>query len=97
MSQSLFNSLFGTGQQTAMNNALGQAQQYNQSQLYNSSFSAQAAQQYNATLAAQQLGRPRYNPRWMIDGRELTLHQFADELFGDDTPEKTHFLLKYSK
>tara|TARA_R110000868_G_scaffold169152_3_gene404030 strand:- start:259 stop:498 length:240 start_codon:yes stop_codon:yes gene_type:complete len=79
MGQSLFNNSFGTGQQTAMNNALGQAQSYN-----------------NA-LAAQQLGRPRYNPRWMIDGRELTLHQFADELFGDDTPEKTHFLLKYSK
>lgn len=55
----------------------------------------QAQQQYNQTIA--NLGRPMFQPKWMIDGREMSMEQFANELFGDDTPEKTMFLLKYSK
>lgn len=76
-----------------------------------SSFSSQAQAQYNQAIANQSLsqyqqsmanniaglGRPLYRPRWMIDGREMSIEQFADELFGADTPEKTMFLLKYSK
>lgn len=42
------------------------------------------------------LGRP-IQPLWMIDGRVMSMEKFADELFGVDTPERTMFLLKYSK
>jgi hypothetical protein len=60
---------------------------------------------HNTIMAAAQqqgianLGRPIYqtSARWMIDGRVMSMEQFADELFGNDTPEKTMFLLKYSK
>lgn len=60
------------------------------------------AQQGNPNIAAhqaqiQQLGR--YNqalaPRWMIDGRAMSIEEFGKEMFGDDTPELTFFLLKY--
>ena len=40
---------------------------------------------------------PVVGVRWMIDGKPMDIDQFADELFGADTPEKTMFLLKYSK
>ena len=51
-----------------------------------------AAQQHAAYMAQQQ-NIPA--PQWVIQGRALTITQFADELFGD-TPARTMFLLKYS-
>jgi len=36
-------------------------------------------------------------PRWMIDGNSMTFQQFVETVFPEDTPERTFFLLKYSK
>ena len=33
--------------------------------------------------------------RWMINGQAMDIEEFGKELFGDDTPELTMFLLKY--
>ena len=33
--------------------------------------------------------------KWMFDGVPMDINQFADQVFGDDTPEKTLFLLKH--
>lgn len=79
------------------------AQAYNQAL---GNYNGSLAQQSGASLAQQQhqqaygiagLGQQMYRPQWMIDGREMSIQQFANELFGEDTPEKTMFLLKYSK
>ena len=63
-------------------------------QLGNQSLYQQQMSGYGQSIA--NLGRP-LQPLWMIDGRVLSMEQFADELFGVDTPERTMFILKYSK
>jgi hypothetical protein len=83
--------IFGQGISSAlgqnMSGALGSQNPYmNQSQ---------AAQQHAAYQAQQQLYKARPDPQWVIAGKEMTLTEFADELFGD-TPARTMFLLKYS-
>lgn len=36
-------------------------------------------------------------PKWMVDGKSMTFQEFVETVFPEDTPEKTFFLLKYSK
>jgi hypothetical protein len=70
------------------------AQMYNG---YNSqSAQQQAANQYGQMMAG--LGRSQAaTARWMFDGRIMDLVSFANEVFGEDTPEATYFVLKHSK
>lgn len=35
--------------------------------------------------------------KWMFDGVPMDINEFADQVFGADTPEKTMFLLKHKK
>jgi hypothetical protein len=35
--------------------------------------------------------------KWMIDGKSMTFQEFVAAVFPEDTPERTFFLLKYSK
>jgi hypothetical protein len=73
----------------------------NQAQNGYGSFSRQAANQYNQALAAQQqiqnLGKTRQRKRFMIEGREMDLLEFANTLFPEDCPEKTYILLKFKE
>lgn len=41
----------------------------------------------------------QYSPpvEWMINGKEMTLKEFATEIYGEGTPEQTLFILKYVK
>jgi hypothetical protein len=54
-----------------------------------------AAQQRAAYMAQQQAYTAALKPEWMINGKSMSITEFADELFGD-TPQRTLFLLKYS-
>jgi hypothetical protein len=36
-------------------------------------------------------------PEWMWNGQVVNIQTFATLAYGDDTPEKTIFLLKYTK
>ena len=64
--------------------------------------SAQIAQWANrqAQMAQQQR---QFNPntwveqRWQIDGKYMTLHDFVNFIWKEDCPDKTFFLLKYTK
>jgi len=56
----------------------------------------QAANQYGQMIAG--LGRSQAaTARWMYDGRVMDTVAFANAVFGEDTPEATHFVLKHSK
>lgn len=35
--------------------------------------------------------------RWMVDGRSMSFEEFVQTVFPEDTPERTFFLLKYTK
>jgi len=50
--------------------------------------------QYHANKANGQTSPP---PRWMFDGKIMDVVTFANAVFGEDTPEATHFVLKHSK
>ena len=87
----------GLGQAIGAYNHLGslgaQAQQ-----AQNMSAQQQYAQAQN--MAAQQLGnfqQPYAVPQWMFNGKVMTLEEFATALYGEVSPEKTMFLLKYTK
>lgn len=71
------------------------AQMYNG---YNSqSAQNQAANQYQHMMAGL-LGRSQAaTARWMFDGKIMDVVAFANAVFGEDTPEATHFVLKHSK
>lgn len=57
-------------------------------------YQQQAQQQQMAHAHAQQ----QYQPlTWMIDGKSMAFKEFVDTIFPEDTPEKTHFILKYTK
>jgi hypothetical protein len=66
------------------------------------SFAQQAANQYNQHLyqhvlvPASELFEEQYRQRteWMWAGVRCTVEEFAERAYGD-TPERTHFLLKY--
>jgi hypothetical protein len=80
--------------------------------LQNQTFSQQAAQQYNAyaqqgmnqALAAQQHNNllnsqpqiHRQRHMWMWNGVAMDVVDFAKHAYGD-TPEATHFILKYKE
>lgn len=54
---------------------------------------------YANQVAAQQQLMNQYNralsPKWVIDGRVMSIEEFGKEMFGEDTAELTFFLLKY--
>ena len=53
---------------------------------------AYAAQQQ----ALQQAYNRTFEPKkWRLNGRDMDLEEFGREMFGEDTPELTMFLLKY--
>ena len=86
--------LLGLGQlgQAISNPYYSQAQQaYNPTQQYYAQ-QAQQAQAF-AQYAQQEIERRD----WRIDGKNMTMREFADTLWPDDCAEKTHFYLKYSK
>ena len=73
----------------------GQAQQHAQQQ-------AMAAQQgYNVPgatgLSQAYTGSNWQPPRWMFNGVMLGVLDFANEIWPEDCPDKTHFILKYSE
>lgn len=59
-----------------------------------SSLQNQQSLQRQYMAAQQQAWMPK---DWVIDGMAYSMEEFANKLFGDDTPEKTMFLLKYAK
>ena len=71
---------------TAHNQYYAQQQAYNPQQQY-------AAQQAFNMYAQQQVERRE----WMINGKPMTMKEFADTLWPEDHPDKTLFYLKYSK
>jgi hypothetical protein len=50
---------------------------------------------YNQHIAG--LGKVRKPKRFMIEGREMDLLEFANTLFPEDCPEKTYILLKFKE
>ena len=46
--------------------------------------------------AAPPASRVIKQPRWVIAGQFVTFEEFTQELFPDDTPGRTRFLLKYT-
>jgi hypothetical protein len=91
MLNSLWNAVMGTANSNHGYNAVG-------AQNYPYSNQGQMAQNHAAWMA-QQAQRQAYTqavpPKWMINGKIMSITEFADELFGD-TPQRTLFLLKYS-
>jgi hypothetical protein len=41
--------------------------------------------------------RQHVPPKWMVDGKQMEFDEFVQTVFPEDTPERTFFLLKYSK
>lgn len=66
-----------------------------QGQLTNSQYYAQQAQA--AQAFAQYAQQEVEKKNWMIDGVSMTFKQFADEMYPEDSPERTMFFLKYSQ
>jgi histidinol phosphatase-like enzyme len=73
------------------------ANQYNQVMTaYQQGIQNQAQQaMYNQHIAG--LGKTRKPKRFMIEGREMDLLEFANTLFPEDCPEKTYILLKFKE
>jgi len=86
----------GTAYTGLANNAWAQANPYG-GQGGGAAMSAYAQQALAAgAYAAQQ--RQAYMPKdWVINGKAYSINEFANEIFGDDTPEKTMFLLRYAE
>lgn len=70
--------------------AMGQLQNCATNQYY-----AQQAQQ--AQAFAQYAQQTIERREWRIDGKDMTMREFADTLWPEDCPERTMFYLKYSK
>lgn len=62
---------------------------------------AQGATAHQQALYNQQMmsihARQHAPARWMVDGKSMTFQEFVETVFPEDTPERTFFLLKYSK
>ena len=62
---------------------------------------AQGAAAHQQALYNQQLQSihaRQYVPKlWMVDGKSMDFDEFVQTVFPEDTPERTFFLLKYSK
>jgi hypothetical protein len=85
----------GTGAQPSFSQQA--ANQYNQAMTaYQQGIQNQAQQaMYNQHIAG--LGKSRKPKRFMIEGREMDLLEFANTLFPEDCPEKTYILLKFKE
>jgi hypothetical protein len=61
-------------------------------------FFTQQYQQYQQQATAQQQAQSRQSRThmWMWNGVGMTIEDFAEQAYGD-TPEATHFLLKYKE
>lgn len=94
MPNSIFGGLFGQASQTAsaLQNAYNPHQQQGQLGMMNNQHYAQQALARQYAAQQQRAFEP---PRWVIDGRTMSIQDFANELFGD-TPERTMFLLRYA-
>ena len=70
---------------------------HNSSQnMFNSGMSPQqAAMQYNNLLAQTHMNPHQQKVNWIFNGKICTVREMADEIWHNDCPEKTHFLLKY--
>ena len=59
---------------------------------------AQIAMMYNQTYASQAMNNLMANTQirhmWMWNGISMSLEDFAEHAYGD-TPERSHFILKY--
>lgn len=65
--------------------------------LQSSVLAQQAAQQQQIAAFNQYVQRSQEQRRWMIDGQMMTMREFADALFPEESAERTMFFLKYSK
>ena len=61
-----------------------------------SQIGAQQAALYNQQLTSIH-ARQAAPAKWRVDGRDMTFQEFVETVFPEDTPERTLFLLKYSK
>jgi len=98
----MFNTLFGNiGQGIAVNHNLsGQQAQNAYPGHYYSQQAAMAQQQ--AMIGQRQMAQGSLQGmaqpmRWMFDGVLVEFKDFVDLVFPEDSPEKTFFVLKYSK
>ena len=57
---------------------------------------AQAGQAYNQQLMSIH-ARQHAPAKWRVDGKDVSFEEFVQLVFPEDTPERTFFLLKYSK
>lgn len=89
---SFFDSIFGTSAQNAAMNSFASNQgiansnsQYAQNQLANG---------YNQALMSQ-YQMMRNKPKWVYNGVECSLKEFADLMYNDDEEGKLMFILKH--
>lgn len=62
---------------------------------YNNHLSQAQAQQQALQAFNQMAARQQHN--WVIDGRTMTMDEFANEIWPEECAEKTFFYLKYSE
>ena len=89
--QNIFGSSNSVSPGQSMLNQMSSNSGYGMQNSYNNQAMNQSLQQQYARAQQQII------PMWMIDGKTMTIEEFANEVYGDDTPEKTMFLLKYTK
>lgn len=94
----MFNTIFGQG--IGLGSASGQQAQnaypghYYAQQAAMAQQQAMIGQQQMSAGAMQGISQPM---RWMFDGILLSTIDFANKIWAEDCPDKTHFVLKYSK
>ena len=89
--------LFGGGQIAGQVNPLSQQANpyFNMAaQQHQNWLGQQAMHNYHNQAAMSAAWQPS---KWMFDGVPMDINEFADQVFGADTPEKTFFLLKHKK
>ena len=94
MLNNLFGGMFGSSAAASTTGA-GLQNAYNPYQQQYGLASQYHSQQALANQYAAQQRHAFEPPKWVIDGRSVSINEFANELYGEDTPEKTLFLLKY--
>ena len=84
----IFGNLFGTNPyQQSLN--VGQSPQQAIQQSLISGLGLTTQQQMYAQLFER--------PTWVFNGQPMTLSDFATRVYGEDTPERTMFLLQYAE
>jgi hypothetical protein len=66
---------------------------YQQQAGWNQASGATAYNQLTSIHARQ----PEPPARWRVDGKDVSFEEFVQLVFPEDTPERTFFLLKFSK